>query len=187
MTCDQVRWLLSLAPQGASLPCRPGLRRHLASCADCRSFWQALQSVDEALAARPLAMPATDLVAEVLRGVEPRLQRSEIAPPFSRAFCLFSAVLTLCTLVGVALLLQHLSPGPHWQAEALATGTWLDPAWPTSASAWLTMRGDQAAQIVLAAMAGTLVTLVGVAIGFRASEHPGDNAIVPGGSATPPR
>ncbi len=36
---------------------RAWLDSHLATCAECRRFWQALQSVDLALAAWPLAAP----------------------------------------------------------------------------------------------------------------------------------
>jgi len=130
-----------------------------------------LQWVDSDLHARPLAQPTAEFVPAVMRGIERSSQPEEIAPPFSRAFCLISAIVTLCALVAGALLLQNGVVAPLPGSDPVLASTWLNPIWARDASAWLSARNAQAAQIVLAAMAGLLLTLAGAAIGFRASAH----------------
>lgn len=169
MDCEQARRLLSFLPRGATVPGSPAVRSHLERCSGCRSFWQALLSVDEALAARPLASPEDGFVEGVMGALQQRPRR-EIAPPFSRAFCLFGAALTLCALVGGALLLHGWSTASPDRAVGLPV-LWLSPAWPNDASAWLSIEGDRVAQVVLAAMTGVLITVASAIIGFRASEQ----------------
>jgi len=169
MDCEQARLLLSILPGGATGPDNPAVRTHLERCLGCRSFWQALLSVDEALAARPLARPEEGFVGEVIGALQQRPRR-EVAPPFSRAFYLFGAALTLCALVGGALLLHGWSTAPPDSAAGLPA-LWLSPGWPNDASAWLSIEGDRVAQVVLAAMTGVLITVASAIIGFRASEQ----------------
>ena len=167
MNCERIRQRLAFEPPGTTVPRSAAVRFHLEACARCRSFWHALIQVDEALAGRPLACPEAAFAGEVMRKVR-RYRRPQIAPPFSRAFFVFGAALTLCALVGGALLLHH------WSASSMAGGgtvatLWLSPAWPGDASVWLTMEGERVAQIVLAAVAGVVISLVSAAVGFRAS------------------
>lgn len=164
MTCDETRWLLCLEPQSPA-PQSPYLRRHLARCPGCQAYWQALAAVDDALAALPLAGPGMDLVGDVMRAVERRPRRAQVAPPFSRAFYLFGAAVALVALAAGGLLLHHCSLAAPW------SGTRLSPAWPGDASAWLSLRAEVVGQVVLAAMAGLFITVVGVAVGLRAGDE----------------
>jgi len=167
MNCERIRWLLSLEPKGTAVPQNPALRCHLDHCSACQAFWQTLQVVDADLATRPLAMPPANLKARVLTAIGDYAQPREIAPPFSRALFLTSAGLILSALVGGALLLHYWSTAPLTSAFSLQ----LNPTWPTAAEKWLSDQGAQAAQVVLATMVGVIVTIVGIAIGFRASER----------------
>ncbi len=170
MDCDQVRWLLSYEPRGTIVPQGRAVRRHLEACPSCRAFWQALQAVDRALAARPLAEPGAPLTPSVTARAG-RLPRQEVAPPFSRAFWLFSAALTLCALVGGAWLLRCWAGSTVLGVAGLPADPWLQPAWAASASEWLSLQSGQVAQVILPAMAGALVSLLGAAVGFRAAQR----------------
>jgi predicted anti-sigma-YlaC factor YlaD len=174
MNCERVQRLLALEPPGTTVPRQRALRSHLEACARCRSYWQALATVDRALAARPLACPVAGLADDVMYRVHRRPPR-RIAAPFSRAFFVLGAALTLCALVGGALLLHAWSTGPMPTTGGLAT-LWLNPAWPGDASAWLTVEGEHLAQIVLPAIAGMVISLLGAAVGFRASSQQPEEA-----------
>ena len=169
MTCERTRWRLSLDPQVTEPSLDPLTRRHLVQCPACRAFRLALLRVESDLQAQPLARPAADLLPAVMRGVEQSPQHAEIEPPFSRAFCLVCAAVTLFALVAGAYLLQNGPIGSLWRMDPGFARTWVSPGWPRDASAWLTQQGTQAAQVVLATMAGILLTAAGTVIGFRAS------------------
>ncbi len=170
MDCEQVRWLLSYEPKGTTVPQSRTVRRHLEDCPNCRAFWRALQAVDRALAARPLAAPGAPLAPRVMARAG-RAPRQEVAPPFSRAFWLLSVALTLCALVGGAWLLRWWAGSTVLGAASLPPDPWLQPIWATSASEWLALQNGQVAQVILPAMAGTLVTLLATAVGFRAAQR----------------
>ncbi len=170
MTCSQVRRLLAYEPKGAPSPHSPAVRSHLEGCPACRSYWQALVTVDRALAARPLAALPESLASGVMVGVA-RYPRGTVAPPFSRAFWLFSAALTLGTLVGGAWLLHYGSLASQVGPAAQPPAYLVLPAWPSDASAWLSLEGGRVAQIVLACLSGILVTVASAALGYRASER----------------
>lgn len=174
MTCERVRWLLSLDPLGRDLARDPDALRHLDRCDACRAFARALSEVDEALAARPLAQPRPALAAAVLEVGERWPSTELIEQPFSRAFWLFSAALTIVALVAGALLLQRWPATTPQAPGGLATQLWLDLTWPADASAWLSLQADNAAQVVLALMAGLVITLAAATAGFRA--HARDTA-----------
>lgn len=164
MTCDQCRWLLSMKDINGHELSRE-LRLHLDQCPSCRAFRRALAAVDEALTAWPSSAPEPSLLPETMRSV--RLHpRPEIASPFSRTFWLAGMVATLLALVGGALLLHYgLDP---WSASTLANSPLLNSTWPTNASSWLSVQSGQAAQVVLATMAGIMIAVAGAAIGLKA-------------------
>lgn len=161
MTCERVRWLLSLEPDGAPLEHDASLRAHLDRCPDCQAFARALATVDRALAARPLAQPRPGL-AEAVVAVARAHPHPAIEQPFARPFLVLAAAVTLLALVGGALLL-------HYSQSAGPAATWLNPSWPAAASAWLSIEADHAAQAVLPIVAGLIVTVLAAAAGFRAS------------------
>lgn len=184
MSCEQVRWLLSFEPRGATEPADPGLQRHLESCPHCRAFWQALQSVDEALVARPMLAPGAGFVAGVASAIRRSHPDPALASPFSRAFCVAGAALALVALAVGALLLQR-GLGP---SQSLTAGPlWLNPAWPNDASAWLSRQSQAAAEFVLAMVAGIIVTIAGVAVGFRASAGQAQDPAEGHSTILPPR
>lgn len=183
MHCDQVQRLLSFEPKGATAPQNPALRHHLETCAGCRSFWQALQQVDKALTVRPLARLPMDLVPGVMRVVQ-RTAYCAITPPFSRAFWLFSTMLTLLALVGGASLLHYWSTAVPWNMADFPINLWVNPVWARDASTWLSTQDQEAAEVVLAAMAGLLITAAGAVIGYKVSDHKPDHTAR---RRTPPR
>lgn len=185
MNCDQTRTLLSLEPAGTAFPANSAARAHLRGCAACRAFWRALGRVDEALATRPLAVPAPGLAEDLLAQIR-SYPRQEVEPPFSRAFWAVGAALTLFSLVSGALLLHCWSLAPSGGLDS-PPALWLGPAWSRNASAWLSIEGERLAQIVLPVLAGTVVTLVGAAIGFRASGRNSDPAPSPHEQPRSPR
>ncbi|MDI7276694.1 MAG: hypothetical protein QME94_12005 [Anaerolineae bacterium] len=183
MTCDRIRRMLSFEPRGTILPRNLLARRHLRRCADCRRFWRALIEVDAALAARPLALPEGPLVTE-LPALREQSAHTLGGGPFSRAYWASGVLLTVCALVAGAYILRH------WSASASAAVAplgrpWVSTAWPSAASDWLSIEGGRMAQVVLAGMAGVLVTLVSAAIGFQASTRP-DRPAGPAGDSPPP-
>lgn len=183
MECERIRQLLSEEPKGLLMPHDPAVRSHLHECPACRAFWNALVRVDQALVLRPLPVPDSRLAQQVMALV--RLSpRRQVPPPFSRAFWLLGMAVTLCALVSGALLLHAFSTVPV-QASRSITSLWLNPAWAGDASSWLTLEGEQAAQVVLPIMAGIVVTLAGATIGFRASGHRDQNGATPQRRARP--
>jgi predicted anti-sigma-YlaC factor YlaD len=169
MTCERIRWLLSIDPTGRALAGSPAAQRHLDGCPACRAFARALAIVEEDLAARPLARPRPTLALDVQRAAQRWPQPRELQQPFSRAFWLFSAAVTLFALVGGALLLQHAAAA--WPPANAAARLWLDPSWPSAASAWLSYEAERAGQAILAALAGLIISAVAAAAGLKAHDH----------------
>jgi len=167
MTCEQVRWLLSLDPTASEVAHDAALQAHLDRCADCRAFARALATVDEALTARPLAQPRPGLTAAVVAAAQ-REPHASIEQPFPRPFVMLAAAVTLLALVSGALLL-------HYSSTALPAGSpaelWLNPSWAADASAWLSVEAEHAAQAVLPLIVGVVITIGAAAAGFRVSEQ----------------
>lgn len=166
MECERVRWLLSLDPTGQALAHDSSALRHLDSCPTCAAFARALATVDEALTAWPLARPRAGLAAAVLQAARRWPRADAIEQPFSRPFWLFSAAVVLLALASGALLLQS-SPA----RGDLLTHLWLNPSWANDASAWLSLQADSAAQVILALMAGLVITVAGATAGLRVHAH----------------
>lgn len=169
MQCDDIRSMLSSEGPDLQWPQAASLRRHIETCSSCQHHWLALRQVDKALHAQPLLATPTELQPHIMQAIQSRPQ-TEITAPFSRAFCITVALATILALVAGAWQLNAWSAPPASPAGSLAR-EWLHPAWPASISAWLTVQGDQLAQVVLPIMVGLIITLGGVAIGFRASDH----------------
>ena len=166
MTCERVRWLLSLDPTGSEVAHDPALCAHLDACDRCRAFARALATIDGALADRPLAQLRPELAADILAATQ-RHPRAELEQPFPRPFLALAAVVTLFALVGGALLL-HISTS-SWPPAPGPAQLWLNPSWPSDASLWLSLQAEHAAEVVLPMIAGTLITVAAAAAGFRAS------------------
>ncbi len=168
MTCERVRWLLSLDTHGRALAQDRAALRHLDGCDPCRAFARALAEVDAALAARPLAEPRPGLAVAVQEAALRWPCPEPIEHPFSRGFLLLSAAVTLLAMVaGAALLQQFPATAPH-PPDNLATQVWLNPTWATEVSTWLSLQADHAAQAVLALVAGLVITLAAATAGFGA-------------------
>jgi len=168
MSCERVRWLLSLDPTGAELAHDAALCAHLDRCDRCRAFARALAAIDSTLAARPLAEPRPDLAPAVLAAIQQR-PRATIGQPFPRPFLVLAATLTLFALVSGALLL-HVS-ATAWPPSAGPAELWLNPSWPASASAWLSVEAEHAAEAILPIVIGLVITVVAAAAGFRVSDR----------------
>ncbi len=178
MTCEQAQRLLSMEPAGTTaLPHSIALRRHLDGCPDCRRFLRALLAVDEALEARPLAEPPPGLLATVMVGAHQRPRRAEVSQPLSRAFWMMSAMLTLVGLVAGAVLLHSVSSTAPTAMDPRMVDLWLSPTWPSDASTWLSLQSDHVAEVILAIMAGIVIAVTGVALGFRASQRQADDLV----------
>lgn len=170
MICERLRWLLSFDPTGQTVAHDPTLCRHLDNCPECRAFAAALAGVEEALAARPLAQPRPSLAPAVMAAVAVRPHAGAVEQPFSRTFWLFSAAVTLLALVCGALLLQQSTAAWPPDSHLMTTQLWLNPSWPSDASAWLSLEGERAAQAILPVLAGLLIAAGSAAVGFRASQ-----------------
>ncbi len=183
MTCDQIRRMLSFEPVGTVVPRSPLARRHLIHCSDCRRYWQAMLEVDAALAARPLALPDSPLVAA---GPLAWADSERPPRPFSQAGWLLGMAALLCALVAGAYALQRAAAASSMVATTFGRPA-AEMAWPSTASRWLSAQGDRVAQVVLAAMVGVLVTLLSAVVGFRASSQPGHDAPPTGDQFPAPR
>jgi anti-sigma factor RsiW len=172
MTCEQVRWLLALEPRDRMLPEHLTVRQHLDRCPACREYWQALQRIDAALAARPLAMLPAERRLAVMAAVRRHPRPAQIPPMFSRAFVMFSAAITLFALVGGAVLLQYCSAEFPLSSPIVVPSSMVNPGWASAASTWLSLRSDQVGQAVLALLAGLLICVLGYLAGHRATGSP---------------
>ncbi|MFE2957230.1 zf-HC2 domain-containing protein [Nocardia tengchongensis] len=71
MRCETIREALSARIDGELEPIAPGaLDRHMATCAECRSWYRRASSLHRTLAAQP-EPPVPDLAADILRHLPP--------------------------------------------------------------------------------------------------------------------